>query len=260
MPSNGIKDALSPTQVEKWLKCPQLWEYEKTWEPRVATLEPYRAVGLAVAAGLEAHYLKLHDPDEAARVTLALNFDATEQWPMETLRKLVLKGIRLALDLEVCDPSQVVAVEQPIGHCRPDLIHQEQDGLVITDWKVRMSMDARYKDETLAKYNHSWQLLHYAWTVLTERKQPVARAQIGLIVLAPKGLSILHPVDVSLPRIYEWFESAMLVWKQMQVSGSWRNYTQCSQPYQCSFYEACHVYHGDPDRMEALYQRKGKEG
>jgi hypothetical protein len=270
----------SPSEVDLFLRCPMLWwlTRKRGWVSRVEPAwTPNRLVGSAVGAGLTILYGQYPDKgwpekvspesqEEAHRV-LVEGWVDQDGWSLEALQRLVDRGLDVAVKGPQMEGVQsVVMAEQGVYGRRPDVILRFPDGLVVDDNKVAMALDAHQEPYRLAEYDHSWQLLDYAWHVGEYLAEPVTLTRLHLIVLGPRKHVTLHQVPVTRERLDRWYESAAGVWRTMEEmeQGSravWMGLTACTnkglhfgQP-RCPMYDACHVYNGNERAMEVGFER-----
>lgn len=259
----------SPTETESWLRCPVYRAYQKRWAPR-GNWTPHRLLGNAIHAGLAAHYglppLR-PDPSEALPLAVAYNvlddeYVDQDEWTRDGLAKLIEKGLQAALTLDVLGlEGKVVAVEKRILRCKADLIHREPAGLVVTDWKVKLELDSRYKDRTLGELTDAWQFKHDAWAISSHYGEPVVRVQAGVIVLTGRARAFLHPLlHLTSEHLDNWHQGAETAWLRMAeeddgIAAPTMNTTACRRYGVCPYYDACHHLNGDETRFATLYDR-----
>ena len=257
-----------PRETQDWLRCPVYRDLSKKWEPR-GPWEPNRALGTAIAKGLEV-YFKNPGADGPAWTACeqSLESEYVEQpaWTLEGLKKLAARGLKLALEqaATIVATEHILLVEEPVGECRPDLVTRSKaDGqLIVTDGKVSLNLDPRWQDKRLGEYDSDFQFWHYAWRVGEHFGEPVAWTRLQLTVLSPKTRSLLVPYRVTSKRVSFWLQGAQQAWEGMererQGAPPAPNFMSCHGRYgRCPMYDACHVLDRDPKAMKALYTQRG---
>ena len=257
--------AYPPRETEQFLVCPTLWWLHKQgYRPRVRVWEPNQLIGQAIQAGLTTHYLGLgQDPSHRALEVLRTGYVEQDRETLEGLSTLVRRGMKVALESPQMDGLSVVDAEVTIGSRRPDVIFRGSDGLVVDDNKVSRSLESGRIEARLAEYDHSWQLLDYAYHVQEHFGEPVVAARFHLIILSPRAQAIIHSIPLSPERLAQWHRSAEQVWLLMHriehgLLQPWMNLQACTNRglhygKRCGFYEACHDLEGDETRFSALY-------
>lgn len=265
---------LSPSQTEAWLRCPQYMQYKyEGWEPRLLNWAPNRTLGSAIAKGLEIFYMNQDHSDpgqlgwEACEVVMREQYQENDKWTYEGVLKLALKGYKAALANNIAAQETIVAAELPIGPCRPDLITRSKQtgGLIVTDTKVTLELDERYRAKRLSEYNASFQLWQYADVVGAYYGEPVTFVRVQLVILSPRCLALLHPIPVTREGIALWRDSAEWAWAEMAKHAATGHYpprlTECFGKFgKCAFFDACHDLNRDRSQMNVLYEKTVRLG
>ena len=115
-----------------------------------------------------------------------------------------------------CDPFKdytVVAVEQTgDDHDRPDLIVRDDIGLLVVDFKCKLTLKAEWIPKEQAKWRRAWQLHHYAI------RRGISRFAVCLI--APHTRQGCHYEIVQVDERYAklWQQDAAQLWAEMDFS------------------------------------------
>jgi hypothetical protein len=266
----------SAYDLDKFQTCPKLWDLSKRWEVPEVEWPVSLHMGAAVAVGLA--WLRNGSPREAAEhaayLELSRRYVDNDEWSLEGVMKHVYRGMTLGFASDIGVSKIISADNKKYGRCRPDVVGRTADGklrLRIVDDKVKLKLDAKYIDETLAEFRHSNQLYEYAWEVGRYYNEPVDSVCINLIILSPKPQVIFDPIKISPEAIEYWAASAMADFDEMfLIQGGLRSartrWMSCTTKYNkrgtfekalCPMYALCHDLHGDESKAEALYVRKG---
>jgi len=285
-----------PSQTEKFLTCPQLWDYEKRWEP-IGIWQPHALMGTALGAGLDLQrqctqagvpWVFSILMDRVAQVIEKGWTEGGTDWTIEGVVGMCEKVLKKAVKTDVLRGGTVLGVQIPLGpqnpawkhsnaagdtpaHSIADLIVKLPDGSVmIHDDKFHFRVNPDYLQDRLAEAETLWQLWDYAWRWDTfhganEKGEPgtakVSLLQKHVMVLNPQVRSETYPVTVTPGRLAMWKQSAFIHWQRMhaiehQLLNPGRNYLSCRKPWRCSFYAACHDLEGKETTFGALYRLK----
>lgn len=243
----------SPTSTTDWQRCPLYYALKREWAPRGGIWTPNKLLGTAIGDGLSALYRGNSEPEEVVRRVIGEGYVPNDEWPLESLVRLGLRGFqRAALD-DVCRGAEVLMVDEPLpSRARPDLVLRVPgQGICVIDTKVSLKGGFRYVTE----YTYSHQLYHYAWEVGEDLGEPVTWCKIHLINLTPLD-TMLHPVEIRPAQLKLWLKGAKRTWASMASDTPTAQFSGCITKYgRCEFLDACHVIGHDPDAMEALYER-----
>src|SRR6267378_885341 len=116
----------SPSETDDYLLCPRLRVLKRTWRPRGCGWRPHMALGNAIHAGIAAYYGTGGPRDrvnahQVAEDTIAAEFREGSEWSLDGLRKLVTKGMQVALDTPLLsDDGTVVGAELWAAHSKID--------------------------------------------------------------------------------------------------------------------------------------------
>lgn len=269
----------SPSQTTEWMECPlrRALRYLDGWEPRRITRPRLAAaLGSAFAAGVAHYNANGRDASNAkAAGEVAYRHAAAQlrawqdagrevvEWEATAAARLAERAQKGVLRYIEVDPIpqtwRVVAVEATVGdeRARPDLVVEAPagGGLVVVDYKTKLTLDARYRQDTREEYAHSWQLRHYCWRWETRRYA------IVLVVLEPRFSVEWIPFDVTPQAAEVWQLSAQTAWADMAAEDRGERLavarpTSCRGRYGwCEYRRAC-PYHGyDPEAMPTEYVR-----
>jgi len=166
------------------------------------------------------------------------------------------------------DHWRLVGVEQDMGeeygHCRPDLIAENETGLVVVDYKTKLILKAEYRQKTINEYANSHQMLHYGWAVGTNFGRPVHTYHIGIAVFEPRWTFDLLPYPVHPETLTIWEAGSRAAWSAMEKEDNleyppWLSDKHQDNFGQCIFYKACFVHHYDESLMAQDYIRVEQE-
>ena len=262
----------SPSQSERFIRCPRLWDYSRRWDTDGGHWME-RAIGTAIHAGVAAHFRGLipdtdhstEDPTRAAIDTLRDEWMADEPG-FEGAEAFVLKGLKRALALDIgARGATILAVEETYGEerCRLDLAYQTDQGITIVDWKYTHNAGDWVISKRLQEAEVSWQLRHYAWRVSQAFPTvPVVGAGIALIVGGPVAKARWAPVEITPALLLDWQNSAARVWLDIEGCVNGERYPRahmgqaCLMYGGCPLYDGCHRLYGDESRFHTLYQRR----
>jgi hypothetical protein len=262
----------SPTETDDYLLCPRLRVLKRILRPRgCGTWTPHIALGNAIHLGLALHYGQKMSPVGAqARAEELLQDEFVEggEWSLEGCRKLMQKGLKVALETPlISDEGSVVGCETWAAHARLDMVTREPFGLVVTDHKVSLDLEKRKLEYKVRDLDPSWQLLHGAWACLQKYGELPRWSRAHIIALGPRPFTHIHAIEITPERIADYERSAEAHWGQMAIHSRDFNCEARLLPpmntrscYQygrkCDFYELCHTYGGDLDKADALYEPK----
>ena len=258
-----------PTRVRSWLVCPELWRLEKRWTPREDGLwSPKRLLGSALHTGAAEHFralrsgspISLEETHAKAHIVLAREYVEQDVWTLESLNRLVDKGITLLLGkLRLTPGTKILAVDEPVDRRKPDLVTSLNDKLSVYDWKLIQSLDSRYLHERLDAFLHSWQLLDYAYFTQEHFQRPVVEVSPVLVILGPKAMVQMQPVHLEPERIQQWKQQADVVWALMSSGKPWMNLEACDDKHlhfgkKCPMYQGCHLLYGNETLFSSIYR------
>jgi hypothetical protein len=267
-----LNEPAGPTETTDWLRCPTYWHLNRTWEA-IGSWRPHLALGAAIGTGL--NHLLQQTPERAEIEALELleaRHEPNDEWSLEALQGLVVKGIREAAKTTVKDmlaTEKVIKCELTVGKGRLDLVTRREPGLlVITDHKVSLQMKSEYVLRNLQEAESDWQLWDYAFRAreyYQQRDGIIVRRHLG--VLTPRTKWYTHEVQIKPEVLDRWLLGAGLVWTEINkakadVAGGFApllamNLRECIGRYgKCAFYLACHNLNLDPTKMSALYTEK----
>lgn len=259
----------SPSSTVDWLRCPTYAKWRNAVVPRTLEPSPAMLIGRAMAAGLAAYFKGSETPwsDIASQAAEWLD----TEWPDETrwthtaIIRLMERALTTAIEQPegaraIRDTETIVAVEQTIGECRPDLVTRNRDGeLVVTDAKYNHDVKSEWVPKRLQGVRFDWQLHHYAWAVGAYYGEPVAWIRRHLVVGSPKAISRLVQFRVTAPQTAQWLSYAEWVWEQMTRERAGNipigtNYASCDGKFGlCSLIPFCHDFHCNLDAARVLY-------
>ncbi|MEK6879084.1 MAG: hypothetical protein AABY22_05720 [Nanoarchaeota archaeon] len=216
------------------------------------------------------HYLALKigggsRPVEVGLETLREGFQENETWTLPVLEKLVTKAIAVGIQTTPVRGDILMVDEELPSHSRPDVVWRDLvNGLTVTDTKVKMKLDAKWRWKTLEEFEIDWQLLHYAWEVGEVLGEPVQYVSPHIISLAPTVNGVVHPVKITPHLLSLWHRQAENAWWRMEheiEAPPLPNLTSCLRGNprpggRCEFVDLCHTMEGNEDKAAILYDRK----
>ena len=257
----------SPTQTEKYLTCPKLWDLSKRWTPR-SGWTPGMLLGSSVHVAMAAHFRNLQagknreDPLNLALEYLTEHYPGSDTWTLEGLGQTVERCVKRGLVSPVISDGTVIGVEMNLGGAFLDLLHRTPQGsLVITDHKFLSRLDKKYLSDRLREADISHQLWDYVSRVESELGEVPAYFQTHLIVAAPTPFTEVHATPVTVERLRQWQAGAQVAWDSMAEGRVWSNWRVCydkhlhyGQP--CPMLRLCHDLNGDESLAGGLYESR----
>lgn len=223
-------------------------------------------LGAAIGDGLSESYRHWGDSDPLAvgLVTalerLETGFVETEEWTLAGLTKLVTRGHLAAVVEDIPGTGTIIRVDESLGVGRPDLICRDAHGqLWITDTKVSLTIDPRYRASRLAEFETDHQLWHYAWEAEQFYGERVVMVGVHQIILSPKTISTRFDFPVTPERLAFWLKGAEQAWRDRAEEEAGQRpvvprFSSCWGKYgRCEYLEACHQFNLDPKKMDAYY-------
>lgn len=252
-----------PSMLDDFQRCPLFWDLKKRWRNNPAKEWTANHIGNAVAKGLERYWkgddekFAFEAADESIRTSYPPRADRSLKGCIALTHQAVELGIRTEISLK-----EVLAVEEPFGRTRPDLVGYDYDGaLCVWDHKVKVELDDKFYTKELAKYDVSNQFYEYAWVVGAKYGEPVERVYAHIIILGPSPRTVLHPVRMTPEHIRHWLHGASRDWHHMKAieegeEEAQSRYSGCVTPFgPCAMHEGCHTFHGDESAFPAIYER-----
>lgn len=240
------------------------------WEPRGETeWTPNRLMGTAVQAGYNV-YLRRGGSDDLAEAAvnevIEQGYVEQPKYTVEGLVKLVLRGVEALLDADLYARHQIIDLDEPLSYSRPDIISRhETQGLGVSDVKVALRIDERYRVKRMSEYETDDQFWHYAWEIGEHLGEPVKWIRPIQVILTPKATVLRDTFQVDPERLAFWLEGAQSHWADMQAEDEGRRaiaprWQSClSGKYgPCVAYDFCHKFHRDPIQATLYYQRVPK--
>lgn len=221
----------SPTQTDVFSFCPRAWGfYRNRLKPRcIGYPEIAAIVGTATAAGLEVFYkarlgrqtldhsvietVALHTASEGRTEALANGLRyvaASEQDKWDSIDSNIQLCLKVHAKADPFKDYEVVAVEQKDDHHgRKDLLLRDDAGLLVVDFKCKLTLRSEWLKKEFATWRRSWQLHHYAITAGAPRFAvaliaPHTRAGVAYEITA------INPHYANL-----WIKDALQLWSEM---------------------------------------------
>ena len=216
----------SPSSTVTFGQCPLRWHLsQQGWTQGVLAKRDLAAwIGQAVAVGMEKFHLsQLRDGEPLPAEEWLTPSDAARSGLMDLelrMRNAYAAGRVLPPELEVEQEAafgrvdaaiQALVAKQPLrptwttvgaelcltdwGNARIDLLVDTHDGLMVVDYKVKVSATAYQLSQAQQDYQHSNQLYHYV-AALRDAGFQVDFTAICMCVIEPKPKILLWQYDV----------------------------------------------------------------
>lgn len=229
MTTNLPIKSFSPTQTDAFSFCPRYWGfYRQKLKPKAIGYPEIAAItGSAVAAGLEVRYRtgfvtgavlpRALSVAAQGRLDALANgqryVSAADQDKWEAMDGNVALLLKTHDKVDPFKDYTVVEVEQTgDDHDRPDLIVHDDIGLLVVDFKCKLTLKAEWVPKEQAKWRRAWQLHHYAI------RRGISRFAVCLI--APHTRQGCHYEIVQVDERYAklWQHDAAQLWAEMDFS------------------------------------------
>ena len=224
------------------------------------TRQMNNAIGSAVPGATELIDEALHE-FTARNVT----FDGLAQLMVPTVHARVEKALnKVIAAAPVPRDWPVLAVERSYpkyGNMRPDLVVTSDTGVpMVIDYKLKITLDARYRLMEEVKYARSWQMFHYAYFIAQEYEVPATEYGIVLTVLEPKFATELLRYPIKPEAMEQWHVFAEHTWDRMTRTdasdASPEGQTNCRDQYgPCPYTAWCWEFFGDENLASHLYEK-----
>lgn len=249
-----LQPVFSPSQTTDWLEDPTNWYLSRIlgWKPKYLGKKHVAGIlGTAFADGIAIYNnwviaeQKAVSPQTAVpgkEVAIKAAAKVAEQRARDDMAKVVAEGrsvyegeapswealperaatavIKYCLADPVPPSWKLVHAELTMpdhGYCRIDAGYDTPLGPAVADYKTKVTLDARYENQTLAEYQFAWAMMHYTWSYGEYRQLPTRQFAILLLILEPKKRApVFHPVIVEPEHMAIWLSSARRVWRVME--------------------------------------------
>ena len=230
----------SPSQTGNFAFCPRYWALEReNWVTRLVEYPELCGVfGTAYAKSMEVYNLAVQRIGAVPPTPyLGSVIEAGVQDAADAINKIKMDGryIEMVKDREFADtiPNKlkkavelyhkhnpyigwkVLAVEKTYpdhGNCRIDLLVESPQGdIVVVDYKVKIKLEAAWRQKTLSQYTDHWNMMHYAWAT------GATSYAICLVVLGPKPYIESAPFAINPQYFIIWGSDAQGLWEHMQL-------------------------------------------
>mgnify|MGYP001573654661 CR=1 FL=1 len=275
-----VTTRFSPSSTESWLACPVKHALHKAgWPSRRAGKRELAAIlGTALAAGVGAWKASEAaglppDPDLCASIaegTATTMLAALEQHGIEVgdydaaQRERVVHragaGVRNIIAHDPLPPQwKILDVERIIpawGNCRIDLALETPLGIVIVDWKTKLTSDPKWLPKDVERWRLSEQRHHYSCAYADFLGRPVYAFYIVLVVLEPFRTHVLpfvnDPADLR-----RWERERARTWAAMEADRDgappWPAAVHETVYGPCEYVSACFESQRDPALMDRAY-------
>ena len=261
-------DRVYPTRdTMDWDRCPVYRRLNKDgWVPRGQPWTPNLLLGIAIGDGLSHHYKAGIEAELVTETRIREGYVENPEWTIAGLVKLGLRGLRAAIDADVTRGGIVLRVDESVGVGRPDLVFRTQGAglLAVSDTKVSLFVDSRYRASRLAEYETDHQMWHYIWEVGEHYGEMVSLCRVLQVILTPKTVATCYDIEnITSERIQFWLRGAERLWDGMaredpplECAPSPR-FSSCNGKYgQCIYMDWCHLFGGNAEKAEAYYERR----
>ena len=261
-----MNQVYSPSQTKDWGFCPYYWEFrQRGWAPkRLGRKELAGVAGTGFAAGMAAYHLG-QNPQDGAVSGLAkewVKYRAAgamfEDADPDIIQTKVLDALAKTIAFNPIPPTwQILDVERTLpdhGNARIDLGVHDGQGLAVADYKLKLSLQARYHDKEVTRYINDFKMLHYAWAYGQYKQALVERYYMLICILEPVFTVKVGAFSVHPQILQAWERGARVMWDMMgehRVGGIplWENPEHESKWGRCEFERACF----DLKRDESLF-------
>ncbi len=226
----------SPSQTNNFSFCPRYWMLEKErWVTRLVEYpELCGVLGTAYAKSMEQYNntLMVGEVPSVAEAIMAGEINAADAIrkmkadgrSIEMMKdrdfaasfpKLLKKAVELYHKHNPYVGCQILAVEKTYpdhGNCRIDLLIQyPNNDIVVVDYKVKIKLEAAWRQKELSKYTDHWNMMHYAWAT------GATSYAICMVVLGPKPY--IESVPYAIHPLYAgiWGQDAEGMWDHMKA-------------------------------------------
>lgn len=259
----------SPSQTKDWGFCPYYWEFrQRGWTPkRLGKKELAGIAGTGFAAGMAAHHMgfNIEDARIQAMGSVEREFHKYqsagaffEDAEPDIAKTKVLNALAKTVQLNPIPTTwEILDVELTLpdhGNARIDLGLHDGQGLAVADYKLKLSLQARYHDKEVNRYINDFKMLHYAWAYGQYKQAIVERYHMLIVILEPVFTIKLGSFSVHPQILQAWEHGARAMWGMMfeHRAGElplWENPEHESKYGRCEFERACF----DLKRDESLY-------
>lgn len=246
----------SPSSVNDYLACPRKWWLKRhgAQERTALVWSPGMLCGTAFHAGMAAKVCGGSDIETAV-------YNALEEWPlgvegMNDAAKRIIKAIGL---VELPENERVLGcevilddnVEEAKRHGRyagtADLISEDADGLIVTDYKTHWRKEAQYADAELRETCRAWQFKQYAHFAQQKYQKRVHTLRKILVYFTPALKVWPYECPLSVEQLQHWQMQAVSVWESMDADTmlggvTVQNANECERygfQWRCGFYHMC---------------------
>lgn len=268
----------SPSRTKAWLFCPWLVKLrDDGWRSRHLLKRDLSAVlGNILHVGLACW----HETDSIAWARTAANYRYA--YEVQVSSELGLSDLVRAIEEHYAPmmlalvyamthsvlPAAWTTLEaemrlQAYGPCILDLVLQTPIGVTFLDYKTRIKQDAQYDAEWAAQYEIDSQVYHYAWSLEQYLERPITHYAVVLLVILPRPRMKLFTFPVHRTTMEMWLGMASGAWRDIHEANGIpprENETHMDGRWKCEMYDACVLYHRDPNLMRVSYVQEVSHG
>lgn len=274
-----MNQVISPSQTKNWAFCPYYWRLSQDgWRPKRLGKKQLAAIaGIGFAAGMAAFHngAPAADASTVAKATvekqfhdlLAMGAAFDDADPDIYVTKATLAVEKTILFSPIPPMWTILDVERTLpdhGFARIDLGVDTGSGLAVADYKLKMSLQAKYHDSTLRSYVNDFKMLHYAWAYGEVMGRPVENYYIIMTILDPIFTVKLQPFLIHPEILQAWERSARAMWDAIHwhrvgEMPLWENPEHENKFGRCEFERACFDLRRDENLFFADYVNVKKE-
>lgn len=270
----------SPSSTEAWLACPVKYALRKGgWTPRRAGKRELAAIlGTAFAAGVNTWKAGEQaglaaNPGLCASVAegtatrmlaelaeAGIHIGAGDTAQRDRVARRAGDAVRNIIAHDPIPPQwKVLDVERIIpawGNCRIDLGLESPLGVVVWDWKSKLTSDPKWLPRDVERWRLSEQRFHYSCAYADFLGRPVYAFYVGLVVLEPFRTHVLPFVNDP-GDLQRWEHGRARTWKAMEADRDgappWPAAAHETVYGPCEYVGACFESQDDPTLMERDY-------
>lgn len=267
----------SPSQTTTWMDCPLKRQYDQLGYQRrgYSLSDVKKEIGTVLHTALNVFCTT----GSATQADLALTttLEATPIGPVFSwldyelpMRKVLEKVVKEQPWQQYGWKTAGGALRlEKYGNCEFDHLLSSDAGTTFNDFKTSWEKDARYRPRWWQEQSHSWQFLHYVWAFEEHFKTTIDRFGVTLLICTPRPYVEFQEIRVHREKLEMFKKSAPYWWESMQEEEFLylhdSNYRAPFKPHcinqygMCTYYDACHVYHGNYQLMEVGYEKEERK-
>ena len=271
----------SPSATETWMTCPlKRHLHAQGWQRRrLGKREMGGILGTAFAAGVTTWKSSQlvgipTDPYICANVAwgsaksqmaemeqIGATVGEYDRAQYEAIARRASDGVRRIMTQDPLPPDwTILDVERILpewGNCRIDLGAETPLGVVVVDWKCKLSLDQKWLPKEMDRYRLSEQRFHYSAAYEDFLHRSVYAFYIVLVVLEPFKVHVLPFVNDP-ETLAMWMQARRRTWADMEAEENGERQVGIAAKHwdefgPCEFQGACFESHLDPHLMQHAY-------